>query len=343
MKSNEILFRNEGGIGHITLNRPQALNALTQEMCVSMLGALRAWADDSTVRLCGIDAVPGRAFCAGGDIRAICEMGRRRDGSAAAFFTTEYRLNAAIRHFPKPYIALIDGIAMGGGVGVSIHGSHRVVSEKVIFAMPETAIGLFPDVGTTYVLSRLPGEIGMYLALTGGRILAADMIYAGLATHFVPSARIGDIAPRLIQGDAPDALLAGLTSDPGPSALGKHRGSIDRAFAAPSVEAILEALANEGEWGRETAALLGTRSPTSLKLTFRQMHLAKTLDFDSCLRAEYRLMTQLLENHDLYEGVRAALIDKDQHPHWQPASLTAVKDDDVSRYFELRNVTELSL
>jgi len=300
MKSNEILFRNEGGIGHITLNRPQALNALTQEMCASMLGALRAWADDSKVRLCAIDAVPGRAFCAGGDIRAICEMGKRRDGSAAAFFTTEYRLNAAIRHFPKPYIALIDGIAMGGGVGVSIHGSHRVVSEKVIFAMPETAIGLFPDV-------------------------------------------VGDIAPRLIQGDAPDALLAGLTSDPGPSALGKHRGSIDRAFAAPSVEAILEALANEGEWGRETAALLGTRSPTSLKLTFRQMHLAKTLDFDSCLRAEYRLMTQLLENHDLYEGVRAALIDKDQHPHWQPASLTAVKDDDVSRYFELRNVTELSL
>ncbi|HXJ01008.1 MAG TPA: enoyl-CoA hydratase/isomerase family protein [Micropepsaceae bacterium] len=343
MESNEVLLRNEGGVGHITLNRPQALNALTREMCAAMLEQLRAWREDPAIRLSVIDAIPGRAFCAGGDIRAICEMGKRGDGSAAAFFTTEYRLNAAIRHFSKPYIALIDGIAMGGGVGVSIHGSHRVVSENALFAMPETAIGLFPDVGTTYVLPRLPGEIGMYLALTGGRIKPADMIYAGIATHFVPSARIGDIAPRLIQGEPPDPVLTGLTADPGPSALAANRAAIDRAFAKPSVEAVIDALGAEGVWGQETAALLGTRSPTSLKLTYRQMRLGKTLDFDSCLRSEYRLMTQLLENHDLYEGVRAALIDKDQRPYWRPATLDAVNDADISRYFELRNVTELSL
>jgi enoyl-CoA hydratase len=343
MENNEVLLRREGNIAHITLNRPRALNALTYEMCAAILGALRGWANDPAIRLCVIDAVPGRAFCAGGDIRAIADKSRRRDGSAEAFFTTEYSLNAAIRHFPKPYIAVIDGIAMGGGVGVSVHGSHRVVSENVVFAMPETAIGLFPDVGTSYVLPRLPGQIGMYLALTGGRINAADMLYAGLATHFVPAARIGGIAPRLMQGEDPETVLAGLTADPGPSFLAAHREAIDRAFSAPSVEAILAALEAEGEWGRETTAVLGSRSPLSLKLTFQQMRLGKTLEFDDCLRAEYRLMTQLLDSHDFHEGVRAAVIDKDQRPYWLPESLAEVSDAEASGYFELRNVTALSL
>src|SRR3982750_3233355 len=184
-KQSDIIFRNDGPIGRITLNRPKALNALTYDMCAAMLSQLHAWAAAPDVCAVVLDAVPGRAFCAGGDIRAIYDMGKRRDGTAQAFFTTEYRLNSAIKHFAKPYIALIDGIVMGGGVGISIHGPYRVISENAVFAMPETAIGLYPDVGGTYALPRLPGEIGMYLALTGNRIGPADMMYAGIATHFV--------------------------------------------------------------------------------------------------------------------------------------------------------------
>jgi enoyl-CoA hydratase len=342
MDSNEILLRREGGLGHITLNRPQALNALTHEMCASMLETLRSWADDPEVRVCVIDAVPGRAFCAGGDIRAIYEMGQRRDGSAQAFFTTEYRLNMAVKHFPKPYIALIGGIVMGGGVGVSIHGSHRVVSENALFAMPETAIGLFPDVGGTYALPRLPGEIGMYLALTGARLGPADMCYAGIATEFVPAAKLAQIPRRLVRGENLDRLLENLAGDPDPPPLAAHRAAIDRAFAAPSVEKIMEALKLEGEWGNETKALLATRSPTSLKLTFRAMREGLRLDFDSCMRMEYRLTMRALEGHDLYEGVRAAVIDKDQRPHWQPPSLEGVSDAEIARYFAGLDVTELS-
>lgn len=343
METNEILIRREGGVGHITLNRPKALNALTVEMCATMLGALQDWADDPAIRVCVIDSVAGRAFCAGGDIRAIYEMGRRQDGSAQTFFTTEYRLNAMVKHFPKPYVAVIDGIVMGGGVGVSVHGSHRVVSERVIWAMPETAIGLFPDVGTSHVLSRLPGKIGLYLALTGGRINAADMVYAGLATHFVRSERISRIVPRLTQGELLDAVLTDLACDAGPSSLAQHCAPIDRAFAAPSMQAILAGLEAEGEWGKETAALLRTRSPTSLKLTLREIRQAETMDFNTCLRMEYRLMTRLLETPDFYEGVRAALIDKDQSPVWRPPILAAVSDTDIARYFTEPDVTELSL
>ena len=343
VETNDLIFRREGTLGHITLNRPHSLNALTHEMCVAMLGQLRAWAADPAIRVCVIDAVPGRAFCAGGDIRAIYDMGKRRDGSAAVFFTSEYRLNAAVKHFPKPYIALIGGIAMGGGVGISIHGSHRVADENAVFAMPETAIGLFPDVGGTYALPRLPGEIGMYLALTGLRLGPADMRYAQIATHFTPAESFGEIARRLAQGEAPDSVLASLTADPGPAPLAAHRETIDRAFAAPSVEAIMQGLEHEGEWGEQTAALLATRSPTSLKLTFRAMREGKSLDFNSCMRMEYRLTMRALEGHDLYEGVRAALIDKDQRPRWQPSSLQAVCDAEIARYFAALNVTELSL
>jgi enoyl-CoA hydratase len=337
-----ILLRREGGVGHITLNRPLALNALTREMCVSMLEALRTWAHDPAIRVCVIDAVPGRAFCAGGDIRAIYEMGKRGDGSAQGFFTTEYRLNMAVKHFPKPYVALIGGIVMGGGVGVSIHGSHRVVTENALFAMPETAIGLFPDVGGTYALPRLPGEIGMYLALTGARLPPADICYANIATHFVPAGKLAKVAQGLIRDEAPDRLLESLASDPGPPPLATHRDAIDRAFAGSSVEAVMESLKLEGEWGAETAALLAARSPTSLKLTFRAMREGLRLDFDSCMRMEYRLTMRALEGHDLYEGVRAAVIDKDQRPRWQPSSLNGVSEGEIARYFEPLDVTELS-
>ena len=340
---DDILLRREGALGRITLNRPQALNALTHDMCARMLGQLHDWAGDSTVRAVLIDAVPGRAFCAGGDIRAIYDMGKRRDGSAQDFFTTEYRLNAAIKHFEKPYVALIDGIAMGGGAGVSVHGSYRAASENAVFAMPETAIGLYPDVGGSYFLSRLPGEIGMYLALTGERLNPAGMIYAGLATHFIPAANFKNVAPRLAQGESPDAVLGDLSGDPGLAPLAVHRESIDRAFAGSSVDAILQALDREGAWGQETAALLASRSPTSLKLTFREIREGKALDFDACMRMEYRLTARMLEGHDLYEGVRAILIDRDQRPRWRPASLKEVSDAEIARYFAPLGERELTL
>src|SRR5258706_8661015 len=257
----DILLSREGVLGHIALNRPKALNALTHEMCASILGQLREWARDPEVNTVLLDAVPGRAFCAGGDLRAIYESGRKHNGTAPAFFATEYRLNAAVKHFPKPYVALIDGIAFGGGVGISVHGSHRVASENALFAMPETGIGLYPDVGGSYFLPRLPGELGMYLALTGARLGPADMAYAGIATHFVPAAKFAAIAPRLAQGEAVDSVLESLKEGPGPAPLADHRAQIDRVFSAPSMEAVLQRLGKEGAWGKETATLLAANSP----------------------------------------------------------------------------------
>jgi enoyl-CoA hydratase len=332
--SDRVLFRREGAVGRITLNRPRALNALTEEMCAAMLDHLRRWATDVSVHAVVIDAVPGKAFCAGGDIRAIYDAGKKGDGSVMSFFRTEYRMNAAIRRFRKPYVALVDGFAFGGGCGVSIHGSHRVASENAVFAMPETVIGLFPDIGATFFLNRLPGWIGMYLALTGLRIGTADAIACGLATHHVASRDLAGLRARLIEGKPLGAVLAQLNaSPPGPAEMMKHREAIDRAFAASSVEDILERLDNEEEWGRETVALLKTRSPTSLNVTFRQMREGAVLGFESCLRMEYRIMARMMEGPDFYEGVRAALIDKDQKPRWMPDRLDKVTAGDIDRFF----------
>ncbi len=343
MDNGDVIFRREGALGRITLNRPRALNALTHEMCAAMLRQLQDWARDSDIRAVMIDAVPGRAFCAGGDVRAIYESATRHDGGAAEFFATEYRMNAAIKHFPKPYVALIDGIAFGGGMGVSVHGSHRVVSENALAGMPETGIGLFPDVGGSYVFPRLQGQLGMYLALTGARLKAPDLLYAGLATHSVQASRHSEIRARLARGETPDAMLASLSTDAGPAPLALHRPAIDRAFAAASVQAILLALAAEGDWGEETAAHLAKLSPTSLEITFRALKAGKALDFNSCMRMEYRLATRLVESHDFAEGVRAAVIDKDQSPRWCPKSLEDVREADIARAFEPLGGCELRL
>ena len=334
MELNDVLFRREGAIGRITLNRPKALNALTEDMCAVMLDQLRHWATDTSVHTVVIDAVPGKAFCAGGDVRAVYDAGRRGDGRVMSFFRTEYPMNAAIHRFPKPYVALIDGFAFGGGCGVSIHGSYRVASENAVFAMPETVIGLFPDIGATFFLNRLPGQIGMYLALTGVRIGTADAIACGLATHHVVSGDHSGFYARLAEGESPDAVLARLNaSPPGSADVMSHREAIDRAFAAPSVEDILERLDKEGDWGREIISLLKTRSPTSLKVTFRQMREGALLDFESCQRIEYRIMRRMMDGPDFYEGVRAALIDKDQKPRWMPDRLDKVTGTDVDRFF----------
>jgi enoyl-CoA hydratase len=344
MDQNDVIMRREGVIGRITLNRPKALNALTQDMCAMTLTQLRQWAVDPAVHAVIIDAVPGKAFCAGGDVRAIYDAGRRGDGSVMSFFRTEYGMNAAIRRFPKPYVALIDGFAFGGGCGVSMHGSHRVVSENAILAMPETLIGLFPDIGATTFLNHLPGEIGMYLALTGSRINAADATYCGLATHFIAAQDHSALRSRLVQGEKPAAVLAALSTPPtGIALLERHRDAIDRAFAASSVEEILERLDLEGDWGSETASLLRSRSPTSLKVTFRQMREGAELDFASCQRMEFRIMARMMEGHDFYEGVRAALIDKDQSPHWVPAHLDMVSESEIDLYFAPLDDEEFTL
>jgi enoyl-CoA hydratase len=343
MDDSDVVFHKDRGLGHITLNRPKALNALTLGMCAAMLRQLREWADDAEVHAVVIDSHHERAFCAGGDVRWLVESAKMRDGGAAQFFATEYRLNATIKRYPKPYIALIDGFSFGGGMGISVHGSHRVVSKNALGGMPETLIGLFPDIGANHFLNRCPGELGMYLALTSARLKAADLLYTGLATHFVPVARFREIVPRLVDGEMPDAVLNSIEGDAGPAPLAGYRAAIDRAFAASSVDAILDALKGEGDWGATLAADLGKLSPTSLKVTFRAMREGKALDFASCMRMDYRVATRLAEHHDFAEGVRAAVIDKDQKPRWDPSRLDQVRDPDIARYFEPLGGGELTL
>ncbi|MBW7849196.1 MAG: enoyl-CoA hydratase/isomerase family protein [Rhodospirillales bacterium] len=339
---DEIIFEVRHGIGKILLNRPQALNALTFSQIRAMDRQLRAWAEDRSVRAVTIEGAGEKAFCAGGDIRAIYESRQREEfGALADFYREEYILNHFIKTFPKPYIALIDGIVMGGGVGVSIHGSHRIATERTLFAMPETGIGLFPDVGGTYFLSRCPGQIGMYLGLTGARLKAADSLYAELATHHVPTQRLPEIEQALWLEDVESELYATVScildayhEDPGPAPLAEHREAIDRCFGEPSLDAIFQALAEEGTtWADEVLAGLRTKSPTSLLVTFKQIRLGAKLDFEQAMRIEYRLSQRFMAGHDFFEGVRAVIIDKDQKPRWRPASLDELSTEDIDAYF----------
>lgn len=333
--TSDILFELRGGLGVVTLNRPRALNALTLPMCIALDEQLAAWDADAAVQAIVIRGEGDRAFCAGGDVRAIWEAGRRGEPLTADFFRAEYRLNRRIRTCRTPYIALIDGITMGGGVGVSIHGSHRVASERTVIAMPETGIGLFPDVGATYVLPRLPGSLGLYLGLTGVRVKAADALYSGLATHYVPSARLSALEETLCVAPVPDRMLADFTETPeGAPPLAAHRETIDRCFAADSVEAILAALETEGSgFAAQTLETLETRSPTSLKITFEALRRGARLSFDAAMVMEYRLSQACMAGHDFYEGIRALLIEKDNAPKWSPADLEGVPPALVERHF----------
>jgi len=340
----EILFKRRGTIGLITLNRPKALNALTQAMCLAMDAQLQDWERDAAVGAVVIRGAGERAFCAGGDIRALYESGKTGTSYALDFYCDEYRLNARIKRFPKPYIALLHGIVMGGGFGVSVHGSHRIAAENVVFAMPETGIGLFPDVGGSFVLPRCPGELGMYFALTGARIKTADIIYAGVATHHVPAAHFDELIEQLAAGETPDIVIDAFAKEAGPAVLEGSRDAIDRNFAAASVEEILSALASAGnEWARETAAIIRSKSPTSSKVTFRQLHEGRKLAFDDCMRMEFRMVHGVIAGHDFYEGVRAAIVEKDNKPVWKPADLSEVSAADIDRYFAPIGNDELKL
>lgn len=350
-QASEILFERRGTAGLVTLNRPQALNAVTLGMVRAFTRQLHQWADDPAITRVVVTAAGGRAFSAGGDIRALYELGRAgRHAEMLPFWREEYALNALIKRYRKPYVALIDGIVMGGGVGVSVHGSHRVAGDRFLFAMPEVGIGFFPDVGATFFLPRLPGALGTYLALTGERLGAADGLAAGIATHRVASARLGELVAALC-GDAPvDAVLAAYHEPAGEAPLQAHRTAIDRLLQGDSVEAILAALDTAGgRGGREagfaaaTAATICTKSPTSLKIALAQMQAGKDLTFNACMQTEYRIVSRIIHGHDFYEGVRAVIVDKDNAPRWRPATLAEVTPAEVARYFAPLGADELVL
>ncbi len=313
-----------GAVGHIVLNRPKALNALDRVMAGAIHAALGGWAEDDELAAAVIEGEGGRAFCAGGDVRALV-MAMREDRAAGlaqaeAFFRTEYRMNRAIATFPKPYIALIGGVCMGGGVGLSVHGSHRIVTESTLWAMPETAIGIFPDVGLSHFLSKLPGRMGIFLGLTGARLNAADLIALGIATHCVRDSELAAVRRELLAieqaGDA-DAVLDRFAADPGRSSLAPQSDAIDRLFAADSVNGILAALADDGSaFAEETAASLRMMSPLAMAVTLRMIREAPD-DIDAALAREFAVMNRLIQEADFSEGIRAVLIDKDRQPRWE--------------------------
>jgi enoyl-CoA hydratase len=351
MSDGEILFGREDGVATLTINRPQALNALTLDNYRRFAPALSGWAEDPSLHAVVVRGAGGRAFCAGGDVRAVYEAGRGISGDpdlTAVFFREEYELIRQIHRFPKPYIAIIDGITMGGGAGISVNGAYRVATERTLFAMPETAIGLFPDVGATRFLNRCPGHIGRYLGLTGTRLRVADARYCGFATHVAAQEQVEALVTALAgtawardgRSEQVAALLAGFAIDPGPPPLAALRPAIDRCFAGDSVEAILDRLAAEAAaggadagWAAETRAGLLTKSPTSLKVTLRQLMVGRDYDLEQALTLEYRLTQHFMAAHDFYEGVRAALIDKDQTPRWLPPTLAEIGDATVAAYF----------
>jgi enoyl-CoA hydratase len=333
MTEPEILFGQQGAAGLITLNRPKALNALTLGMVVAMRAKLKEWAADPAITCVVVRGAGERAFCAGGDIRAVRASGLAGTSTALDFWRDEYVLNATIKHYPKPYIALIHGVCMGGGIGVSVHGSYRLADPSALFAMPETGIGFCPDVGGSFILSRCPGETGLYLGLTGTHIGPADALYTGLATHVLSKEQWPALLEALAGGADPAAVIspqAAARTTP----LAAHRAEIDRFFAAASVEDILAALEREAtDWAHETAATLRRRSPTSLKLAFHEIRAARLLAFDDCMRLEFRMASRILSGRDFYEGVRAVLLDKDNAPLWQPATLAEVSEAAIAAYF----------
>ena len=339
----EVLFEKRGAAGVITLNRPKALNALTLDMVRLIHPKLTEWAADDGVRCVIVEGAGEKAFCAGGDIRALHDWGRSGDPSALAFWREEYRLNTFIKRYPKPYVALMDGINMGGGVGLSVHGSHRVATERLVFAMPETGIGLFPDVGGTWFLPRAPGETGLYLALTGARLKAADAIYAGIADTYVPSARLETLKDRIAGGAALHEALREVAEEEGPAPLRDMQKEISAHFSKGSVAEILASLrADGGEWAVKTADTIESKSPTSTLVAYAQVREGKSLDFEDCMRLEYRLINGFVKGHDFYEGVRAVVIDKDQSPKWKPATLAEMSADDVKSYFAPLGADELT-
>ena len=339
-----ILFEKRGFLGLITLNRPKALNALTHGMCIGMLKALGEWAGGAAIKAVAVRGVGTRAFCAGGDIRSMAESSREGTSAAANFLRDEYRLNALIGAYPKPYIALTHGVVMGGGAGISVHGRYRLADDDLAFAMPETGIGFVPDIGASFFLSRCPDETGLYLGLTGMRVGLGDALALKLITHSVAQSDHAALIARLAEGEAAAEAITAFARRAPHAPLDEHRTRIGMMFAAPSVEAVLERLDRDGSvFSAQTARLMRARAPTSLKLAFRLLREGKGLCLNECLKMEYRVASRAVMGADFREGVRAVLIDKDGAPHWRPAQLVGVKDADIASYFVSLGVRELSL
>jgi enoyl-CoA hydratase len=340
----DILTQSESGLARLTLNRPKALHALNTHMCANMSQALLTWRDDPSIRAVLIDHAEGtRGFCAGGDIRMLAESGANDGAEARRFFHAEYRLNYLLFTYPKPIIALMDGVTMGGGVGIALPARFRIATENTSFAMPETGIGLFPDVGGGWHLPRLSGHIGLWLALTGARLKAADCIAAGLASHFVPADQLGEMRARLApplptsESERSAHALDIIGADAGsPLQLTpENRERIDRLFAGESVEAIFTALAADGsDWAKQQLEILQAKSPQTLKVAFRQLREgADASSFAEEMAREYRIAARVVMRHDFREGVRALIIDKDNKPKWDPPTLDGVTDSMLDEIF----------
>ncbi|MFJ2884992.1 enoyl-CoA hydratase/isomerase family protein [Streptomyces sp. NPDC087305] len=341
----DVEFHTTGRAAHITLNRPKALNALTHDMVLRIDEALTGWADDLDVETVVITGAGERGLCAGGDIRAIHDDARDGDGSASvAFWRDEYRLNARIARYPKPYVAVMDGIVMGGGVGVSAHGSFRIVTERSRVAMPETGIGFVPDVGGTYLLALAPGELGTHLALTGAQLGAADALHCDLADHYVPSQSLPELLTALAHAPVRE-VVGRYDREAPPGELALAQAWIDDCYRAHTVEGIIERLLDHGDSAaKQTAETLLTKSPTALKVTLAAIRRARQLGpLENVLDQEYRVSCHALTAPDLVEGIRAQVIDKDREPHWSPPTLAEVTDADVERFFVPLGDRELGL
>ena len=327
--TDHVICEREGGLGRIRLNRPKALHALTREMCETIAAALLHWRSDGNVKAVLIDHAEGRGFCAGGDVVMLAKSGASDGADARAFFEAEYRLNHLLFTYTKPTAVIMDGITMGGGVGISLPCDFRVATENTRFAMPETGIGLFPDVGGGWYLSRLPGRVGQFMALTGARLDAAECHYLGLATHYVEQSSLAEMIERMAK--TPTRLkgaIGNFAATPPDAKIEQNLALIARNFASDRLEGIIAALeADESEWAETERTTIGIKSPLSCKVSLRLLaEGAERVSFEDEMRAEYALASRVARTHDFIEGVRALLIDKDNQPQWDPATAEAVSD-----------------
>jgi len=325
-----ILTEVTNGVAVLTLNRPRALNAINLEMLHAMWDHVTGWRDDPDVSAVVIKGAGEKAFCAGGDVRAVVEN-RGDDAFMHEVYRAEYVYDGMIHHYPKPYIPLMDGIVMGGGAGVSVHApGRRIVTERTIFAMPETALGLFPDMGASHFLARSPGSVGMYLSLTGVRIGAADTIHAEFADHHMPSGALDDLIAALRTGEDADAVIARLRTDPGPSTLAEMGDAIERCFSADTLAGVIAALeADESEWAEKSLELVRAMCPFSQAVTFKDVRMADGRSIEECLSTAFRLALRFMDREDYFEGARAILIDKDNSPRWNPDTIEKVDPAEV--------------
>lgn len=338
----DIVFTREQHIGLIILKRPRSLNALSLPMLKALEEQLLLWQRDEGIHAVVVQAEGEKAFCAGGDVRWLYEAGLAKNPEQLQFFWHEYRLNHFIHQFKKPYIALMDGLTMGGGVGISLHGSHPVATERFVFAMPETGIGFFPDIGASYLLAGCPGQTGMYLGLTGHRLNAADALALGLVKNTVASKDLPEVLRSLIHCDLSSdahqrvsACLQAFAMPVSKAPIEDQRLAIDSCFARDSVEEIMAALkTREDDWAAAVGRDLQQRAPLSLKVTLLQIKKAKFLSMGECIKMDYCLVNHFMRDSDFYEGIRALLIDKDKSPHWQPESLALVSEAKVADYFK---------